>query len=69
MWKVDDEATSILMSMFYENLKEGYTVDQSLARAQDRMIEDPKLISRGWAHPYYWAGWQVAGKMDPVFGK
>jgi CHAT domain-containing protein len=69
MWKVDDEATSVLMSMFYTNLKEGYTVDQSLAKAQDRMIDDPKLISRGWAHPYYWAGWQVAGKMDPVFRK
>ena len=69
MWKVDDEATSVLMIMFYNNLKEGYTVDESLAKAQDRMIEDPKLASRGWSHPYYWAGWQIAGKMTPVFKK
>lgn len=69
MWKVDDEATSVLMIMFYNNLKNGYTVDEALAKAQDRMIKDPKLASRGWNHPYYWAGWQIAGKMTPVFKK
>jgi CHAT domain-containing protein len=69
MWKVDDEATSALMTMFYANLKDGYTVDESLAKAQDRMITDPMLAARGWSHPYYWAGWQIAGKMDPVFSK
>lgn len=67
MWKVGDEATAALMTMFYKNLKEGYTVDESLAKAQDRMINDPELASRGWSHPYFWAGWQIAGKMTPVF--
>ena len=69
MWKVDDEATSVLMIMFYTNLKNGYTLDESLAKAQDMMIKDPKLASRGWNHPFYWAGWQIAGKMTPVFKK
>ena len=67
MWKVDDEATSVLMNLFYKNLKQGKTVDLALAMAQDSMIASPKYIARGWSHPYYWAGWQVAGKMNPIF--
>lgn len=69
MWKVDDEATSVLMNLFYRNLKQGKTVDVALAMAQDRMIKAPENIARGWSHPYYWAGWQVAGKMNPIFQK
>jgi CHAT domain-containing protein len=69
MWKVDDEATSVLMSLFYKSLKEGNSLDEALAKAQDRMIKDPEYAARGWSNPYYWAGWQIAGKMTPVFNK
>jgi len=69
MWKVDDEATSVLMSLFYKSLKEGNSLDEALAKAQDRMIKDPEYAARGWSNPYYWAGWQIAGKMTSVFNK
>ncbi|WP_206603465.1 CHAT domain-containing protein [Cyanobium usitatum] len=69
MWKVDDEATAVLMSLFYKSLKEGNLLDEALAKAQDRMIKDPEYAARGWSNPYYWAGWQIAGKMTPVFNK
>lgn len=66
MWKVDDEATSEFISLFYSELLMGNTLDIALARAQDRMISDPRFKARGWSHPYYWAGWQLAGNMSPV---
>jgi CHAT domain-containing protein len=66
MWKVDDEATSEFMNLFYSELIKGNTMDIALARAQDRMISDPEFKARGWSHPYYWAGWQLAGNMSPV---
>lgn len=66
MWKVDDEATSEFMKLFYEELDKGVSLDIALAVAQDRMVMDEKYKSRGWSHPYYWAGWQVAGNMSPI---
>lgn len=66
MWKVDDEATSEFMSLFYSELTKGNTLDIALARAQDRMMSDLEFKARGWSHPYYWAGWQLAGDMSPV---
>jgi CHAT domain-containing protein len=66
MWKVDDEATSVFMKLFYSEVMKGHSMDISLARAQDRMLTDPEFKARGWSHPYYWAGWQIAGNMNPV---
>jgi CHAT domain-containing protein len=66
MWKVDDEATSVFMKLFYSEVAKGRSLDISLARAQDRMLTDPEFKARGWSHPYYWAGWQIAGNMSPV---
>lgn len=49
LWKVDDEATSLLMNDFYKNIKTMDAVD-ALRQAQISLSKNPRF-----AHPYYWA--------------
>lgn len=51
LWKVDDEATKILMTEFYKNYLSGKTKRESLLNAQKVVRETP-----GWEDPIYWAG-------------
>ena len=51
LWKVDDEATQILMTEFYENYLSGKSKRESLLNAQKVVRE-----SRGFEHPENWAG-------------
>ncbi|MBS1954175.1 MAG: tetratricopeptide repeat protein [Cyanobacteria bacterium SZAS-4] len=57
LWKVDDAATCRLMKEFYTNLFSNHSspVD-SLRLAQEAVRKEP-----GWEHPFYWAGWVLAG--------
>jgi CHAT domain-containing protein len=50
LWKVDDEATSLLIGDFYKNIKTMDAVD-ALRQAQVNLSANPKF-----AYPYYWAG-------------
>ncbi len=54
LWKVDDEATSYLMTRFYSALK-GTSKREALRLAQ---IETRKK----YPHPYYWAAFQLTGE-------
>lgn len=56
LWKVDDQATSILMQQFYESLKE---IDKrSALRTAQLKVKDTYN-----AHPYYWAAFQITGSI------
>jgi CHAT domain-containing protein len=55
LWKVDDHATSLLVSEFYKNLKTMDAVD-ALRNAQVKLSQTPK-----YSHPYYWAGIVLLG--------
>ncbi|HYC87329.1 MAG TPA: CHAT domain-containing tetratricopeptide repeat protein, partial [Chryseosolibacter sp.] len=55
LWKVDDEATSVLISEFYKNLRTMEAID-ALRKAQVSLSQKPK-----YAHPYYWAGIVLLG--------
>jgi len=53
LWKVDDRATSHLMTRFYQELRNG-DKREALRTAQ--------LETRGlYPHPYYWASFQLTG--------
>lgn len=54
LWEVEDQATSELMQIFYENLKDGKTKSASLSQAQ-RNIKDI------YQHPYYWSAFTMRG--------
>lgn len=55
LWKVDDEATSILMQDFYKNIKTMDAVD-ALRMAQIHLSNNSKF-----SHPYYWAAAVLLG--------
>ncbi|HEX6043319.1 MAG TPA: CHAT domain-containing protein [Pyrinomonadaceae bacterium] len=58
LWKVDDRATSSLMSKFYESmLKEGLRPSAALRDAKLKMIKDNSA-------PYYWAGFVFQGDYE-----
>ena len=57
LWDVRDEATSKLMSYFYEKmLRENLRPAAALRAAQLMLLKEPR-----WQAPYYWAGFTLQG--------
>jgi CHAT domain-containing protein len=56
LWSVSDVSTADLMKRFYGYLREGRSKDEALQATQVELIR-----SRGFAHPYYWAAFQLTG--------
>ncbi len=57
LWKVDDQATSQLMSRFYEGiLKKSLPAAAALQQAQLAMSKTSR-----WQDPYFWAGFVLQG--------
>ena len=56
-WSVDDAATALLMARFYQELKAGQPKGASLRTAERELRRNPK-----YAHPYYWAPFQLVGQ-------
>ena len=50
LWKVDDTATSILMTDFYRNMMSGMSKYESLEKAKRNLRDNPK-----YSNPKYWA--------------
>lgn len=62
LWKVDDEATSELMKLFYTNLlKNGMTPAAALSAAQNSIRQQKR-----WSSPYYWAAFTIQGDSRSV---
>jgi CHAT domain-containing protein len=59
LWKVDDRATSALMTKFYERWRAGSSAADALREAQEHVRSQET-----WAHPYYWAAWVLWGLGD-----
>lgn len=57
LWSVNDDATSALMSQFYQELgKDRATKAEAIRRAQQSILQNPQ-----WQHPYYWAPYVLVG--------
>ena len=57
LWDVDDRATEVFMTHFYEGLfRRKLPADAALQYARDAM-----RTSAAWRHPYYWAGFVFIG--------
>ncbi|MDY7014769.1 MAG: CHAT domain-containing protein, partial [Cyanobacteriota bacterium] len=57
LWYVSDEATSLLMTEFYQELAQGQvTKAEALRRAQAAVLSNEKF-----AHPYYWSPFVLVG--------
>jgi len=55
LWPVDDDATSILMTAFYQNLQTMGKAE-ALRRAQETLSKNPKYV-----HPYFWSAFLLYG--------
>jgi tetratricopeptide (TPR) repeat protein len=55
-WRVDDRVTAVLMQHFYDRLAAGESVASALRAAQLAV-----RANRRTRHPFYWAGFAVAG--------
>ena len=56
-WSVDSEATLALMSALYAGLRAGDDPASALMTAENTLASQ-----KGWAHPFYWAGFDLYGK-------
>ena len=66
LWKVDDRATSLLMTQFYENLwhrKMSKVAALREAKAWLREYVD-ESGQRPYAHPYFWSAFVLIGERD-----
>ena len=60
LWRVDDEATSELMTRFYRGMwTEGLTPSAALRVAQLDL-----MAQKRWRHPFYWAAFVLSGDWD-----
>ncbi len=63
LWKVEDEATRILMSEFYARFRPpqggGLPAARALREAREALRARP-----GFSHPVHWAGWILWGRPD-----
>jgi CHAT domain-containing protein len=60
LWKVDDRATSMLMSDFYESmLQKGIPPATALRLAKLKLMKEQR-----WSAPYHWAGFVFQGDYD-----
>ncbi len=57
IWPIADRPAADLMAAFYTHLKSGRAKTEALQAAKLEMIR------RGFAHPFYWAGFVLRG--DP----
>ncbi|XLS29200.1 CHAT domain-containing protein [Flavobacteriaceae bacterium M23B6Z8] len=64
LWQVDDLSTSVLMKYFYQNLKKGDRKDIALQKAKLQYLANTE--EEILKHPYYWAGFIVAGDTSPI---
>ncbi len=62
LWKVPDQSASILMTKFYQFLKDGHLKDEALQLAKLEFIKEHPEMS----HPFFWAGFIINGKTDPL---
>jgi len=63
LWEIEDHSSADLMALFYENLKLGLPNDVALQRAKITYLEKTGKLQ---AHPYFWAGYVIIGKTDPI---
>ncbi len=63
LWQVHDEATSELMTRFYDHLDRGMKKDEALRQAKLDFIQAAEGVRQ---HPAFWSPFIIMGKTDAV---
>ena len=64
LWKVDDDATSEFMRLFYEKLKKGDSRKEALEKTQEEFrngLVKSQMPGIDWSEEYYWGAFQLSG--------
>jgi CHAT domain-containing protein len=61
LWRVDDEATKEIMTIFYKNLRLGQSKDFALQKAKIHYLKSARKNA-----PNYWAAFVAVGDMTPI---
>jgi CHAT domain-containing protein len=61
LWRVDDEATKEIMTIFYKNLRLGQSKDLALQKAKIQYLNSARKNA-----PNYWAAFVAVGDMTPI---
>jgi CHAT domain-containing protein len=63
LWKIDEQASSLLLDLFYKNLLKGLPKDEALRQAKLSYLQqaDGRMLA-----PQYWAGLVIMGDTSPV---
>ncbi|MDY7092580.1 MAG: CHAT domain-containing tetratricopeptide repeat protein [Acidobacteriota bacterium] len=70
LWKVDDQASARLMSVFYDSLLSGDSVAKALRVAQQALLNDPSSTQgQDFRDPYYWAAFKLTGDPKARWGR
>jgi len=56
-WNVASDSTQALIGAFYEHVREGDNAVSALQKAQNELLKTSD-------HPYYWAGFYLAGRAN-----
>ncbi|WP_442267179.1 CHAT domain-containing protein [Tenacibaculum sp. ZS6-P6] len=64
LWKVNDAATTELMTNFYSNLKDHQSKSEALNNAKRKYLKTHSLSEKS---PYYWASFILIGDTAPTF--
>ncbi len=63
LWKVDEQASAILLETFYKNLSKGLAKDEALRQAKLAYLQN---ASGRMLAPQYWAGLVIMGNTTPI---
>ncbi len=63
LWPLADKAGADLISSFYRALRSRLPLDKAMRKTKLSYLENADPVM---AHPYYWSGYIVVGKTDPV---
>lgn len=64
LWKVDDNATRLLMTRFYENLSQGNSAHGALADAQQYVRQYTEGGATPYSDPRYWSAFILLDALD-----
>ncbi|MEO0683515.1 MAG: CHAT domain-containing protein [Cyanobacteria bacterium J06649_11] len=62
-WLAHDQASYEIMTALFNHLKLGTPKAISLQKA---MLAQLNKTNEGWLHPYYWAGFSLVGRGEPI---
>lgn len=67
LWKIPDQTSADLMTLFYENIKKEKTKPNALRQAKLQYLNQIEAVEQ--AHPYFWGAFIGYGNPSPVLMK